>query len=174
MSTKLVLVGFLSQRHQGSLMQAVVGLTASLCFLLLHMVAQPFHQDGDDYLGTSTSFSVCVMMLAVVVLKVSVLREELSEFMTPELKDRYALARRLSPACCLRCLDHSRFPSNVVQIVEATRQERLAQEHEAMLRATGERSRGARPAVAPCQSCSSTVRAGRATGVRYQRPDNGI
>ena len=60
MSTKLVLVGVLSWLDQGSLMQAVVGLTAALCFLLLHMAAQPFHQNGDDYLGTSTSFSICV------------------------------------------------------------------------------------------------------------------
>ena len=42
MSTKLVLVGFLSQLNQGSLMQAVVGLTASLASCCSTWLHSPF------------------------------------------------------------------------------------------------------------------------------------
>lgn len=48
-------------------------MTASLCFLVLHMTAQPFKNHGDDYLGNATNFSLVMILLAVVVLKVAIL-----------------------------------------------------------------------------------------------------
>ena len=90
MAQKLVLVGVLSLVSPGSLSQAVVGLAVTLCFLVLHMTAKPFKLEADDYLGTATNFSLSMMLVSVMVLKVGVLRQDVSAYLTQELLDRFA------------------------------------------------------------------------------------
>ena len=89
MAQKLVLVGILSQVQQGSLTQAVGGVAASFGFIVLHMNAQPFHNIVDDYLGTATNFSLAIIMFVVVILKVGILRQELHDYLTSELLERF-------------------------------------------------------------------------------------
>lgn len=91
MMQKLLLVGMFSLVQQGSLMQAAVGTTASIGFLVLHMGARPFAAGVDNILGTATNFCLTMLLFAVVLLKVAVLREEVSDYLTSELFDRFSI-----------------------------------------------------------------------------------
>ena len=131
MTQKLLLVGVMSRLRQGSVTQAVAALMVTVSFLVLHMSAMPFRHAGDNYLGTMTNVSLLGMLLGIVVLQISVLREEVEDYLTRELLERFAfdeLALTIALMVVLFASLACAFVFLVARMFEAAREPRIKNE----------------------------------------------
>ena len=86
---KLFLVGFMVLIMPGKVEQLVIAFLASLVYMLLVSVAQPFKEDGDDFFAKACGFALAALFFFSVILKQAALTEAVDSFLSAQLRDRF-------------------------------------------------------------------------------------
>ena len=73
----------------GKVEQLVIAFLASLVYMLLVPVAQPFKEDGDDFFAKACGFALAALFFFSVILKQTALTEAVDSFLSAQLRDRF-------------------------------------------------------------------------------------
>ena len=75
----------------GTVEQLVIAFVVSLAFMLISSVAAPFRDSSDEHMAKACAFSLVAVFFFSVILKVSVLAEEVDGVLTQRLRERFNL-----------------------------------------------------------------------------------
>ena len=87
---KLLLVGFAVLVSPGSIEQLICAFVISLISGLFVAILQPFKDNGDDYFAKGCNFALTSLFFFSVILKVSVLTDEVDSVMSQHLRSRFS------------------------------------------------------------------------------------
>ena len=86
---QLWLVGFAVLIVPGSVEQLVISFLVALVYMLVCAVARPFKDEGDDFFANACSFALVAVFFFCIVMKISVLTEEVDYVISDELRGKY-------------------------------------------------------------------------------------
>ena len=72
-----------------TLVQLGIAMAVSLTFMLISSVAAPFRRKEDTYFAVACHFSLTATFFFCAMLKVKVLVNEVGDYLTPQLRDRF-------------------------------------------------------------------------------------
>ena len=98
---KLFLVGFMTLIANDTLVQLGVAMAVSLTFMLISSVAAPFRRKEDTYFAVVCHFSLTATFFFCAMLKVKVLVDEVDDYLTDQLRDRFDFDEVLCSATLL-------------------------------------------------------------------------
>ena len=87
---KLVLVGFAVLILPGSVEQLFIAFLFSAISAFFVSLAMPFKNVDDDYFAKFCAFALTILLFLALILKVSVLKEEVDSFLSSRLRDRFS------------------------------------------------------------------------------------
>ena len=73
----------------GSILQLIVAFIFALVSMLVTAVVRPFRSDTDDYVATAFGFALVAVFFFALIIKVSVLREDLESFLVEDQRDEF-------------------------------------------------------------------------------------
>ena len=86
---QLWLVGFAVLILPGSVEQLVISFLVALVYMLVCAVAMPFKDKGDDFFANACSFALVAVFFFCIVMKISVLTEEVDYVISGQLRGKY-------------------------------------------------------------------------------------
>ena len=86
---QLWLVGFAVLIVPGSVEQLVISFLVALVYMLVCAVARPFKDEGDDFFANACSFALVAVFFFCIVMKISVLTEEVDYVISDQLRGKY-------------------------------------------------------------------------------------
>ena len=72
-----------------TLVQLGIAMAVSLTFMLISSIAAPFRRKEDTYFAVACHFSLTATFFFCAMLKVKVLVNEVGDYLTPQLRDRF-------------------------------------------------------------------------------------
>ena len=88
---QLWLVGFAILIRPGTVEQLVICFLVVLSHMLLHAVAMPFKNDGDNYVGQACNFALTGFFFFLLVIKFDVLTDSVDYALSEQLREKYQL-----------------------------------------------------------------------------------
>ena len=82
-----------------TLVQLGIAMAVSLTFMLISSIAAPFRRKEDTYFAVACHFSLTATFFFCAMLKVKVLVNEVGDYLTPQLRDRFDFDEVLLGSC---------------------------------------------------------------------------